>query len=60
LEDFLSEPHPVVFSGRSFETILGNAPKLNEKYPRLSVISLADMPGGWLTNPASQWNRPFA
>ena len=45
LDNFFDDRHPVVISGRPAETILDITRKLNDKYPRLTGISLADLSG---------------
>jgi hypothetical protein len=45
LEKVFDERHPVIISGRPAEAILDITRKLNDKYPRLSGISLVHLPG---------------
>jgi hypothetical protein len=45
LENVFGEQHPVVISGRPAETVLDITRKLNDKYPRLTGISLVHLSG---------------
>jgi hypothetical protein len=43
LEDYFSEQHPVVVSGRAAEAIIDINRKLNDKFPRLTGINLVEL-----------------
>jgi hypothetical protein len=45
LEKFLDERHPVLISGRPAEAVLDITRKLNDKFPKLSRISLVPLTG---------------